>query len=84
MNRDVGSPAAAVSAALGLGRLHGLIVDKKQVTNEDGPKREIAESERNARLMQLLGKLGYKRAGGGQTLGEGEEAFPILRPYCAQ
>ncbi len=79
MNPEVEAPAAAVSAALGLGRLHGLIVDKKHVTSEDGPKRAVSESERNARLAELLGKLGHGRAAGGETPSADQDEFPILR-----
>ena len=53
-----------------------------KVTNEDGPNRVLRESERDARILELLAKLGTRRAAepaGGQETGEGEDEFPLIR-----
>ena len=58
MNPDVTAPAAAVSAALGLARLHGHIVEKKNVTlHADHKHHHTAEplSESAQWLARLLG-----------------------------
>jgi phage terminase small subunit len=54
--RKVESPAAAVSAVLAIGKLHGLIVDKKEVTRKrdasDFDDDELAEIARMGRAAR--------------------------------
>lgn len=54
----------------------------QHVTQEDGPNRAASESERNARLAELIDKLGKGRVAGpagGEAPGPGQDQFPILR-----
>lgn len=56
MKESVEAPAAAVSAVLAIGKLHGLIVDKKEVTRKrdasDFDDDELAEIARMGRAAQ--------------------------------
>jgi phage terminase small subunit len=60
--RKVESPAAAVSAVLAIGKLHGLIIDKKEVTR----KRDAADFD-DAELLEIarMGREGIAEAEAG-------------------
>ena len=60
--REFKAPAAAVSAVLAIGKLHGLIVDKKEVTR----KRDAADFD-DAELLEIarMGRAGAAEAPAG-------------------
>ena len=57
MKKEVASPSAAVSATLGLGKLHQLIVEKKQIAGDINHKHthHLEPSETDAWINKVLG-----------------------------
>lgn len=60
--RDIGQPAAMVSASLGKAKLYGLIVEKRE--------HRLADA-RTATMAELMGFAAEATAGEGETAGEG-------------
>lgn len=68
MKDDVQAPAAAISAVLAIGKLHGLIVDKKEVTK----KRDAADFA-DAELYEIA-RMGRPRVDQAQAGSDGPDS----------
>lgn len=58
MKPDVASPSAAVAAALGLGKLHGLIIEKKHVKGEHNHQHDHQHRAVSETAEWIAGVLG--------------------------
>lgn len=58
--RDLGMPAAAISAVTGVAKLHGLLVEKSKVTVEK-TFNDMSDEELDAFIIAEAQKMGFKR-----------------------